>query len=40
MHYAAQTGRVLLVDILVKLGAKVDGVNKVSYNVMSDHFVT
>ena len=31
MHDAAQSGRVLLIDTLIRLGAKADGVNKVSY---------
>ena len=32
LNYAAQNGHVLLVEKLIGLGAKVDGVNKVSYH--------
>ena len=32
LNYAAQNGHVLLVEKLIRLGAKVDGVNKVSYS--------
>ena len=31
LHYAAQKGHVLLVDTLIRLGAKPDSVNKVNY---------
>ena len=34
LHYAAQKGHVLLVDTLIRLGAKPDGVNKVNYNMI------
>ena len=34
LHYAAQKGHVLLVDTLIRLGAKPDGVNKVNYNII------
>ena len=32
LNYAAQNGHVLLVEKLIRLGAKVDGINKVSYS--------
>ena len=40
MHDAAQSGHVLLVNTLIRLGAKADGFNKVSYiiaiNIISE----
>ena len=42
LHYAAQKGNVLLVDTLIRLGAKPDGVNKVHklHNYNEYYFVS